>query len=133
MKTNAVLLRLAKSLLALTLMVSIGGHWAVLQSVAWTTMFAANLSANDSLTEAVSKTFDGEHPCPLCCAIKAGKKSEKKSEAAAPELKKFEYVNESPRFVFAAPRVFTLLGSAMALPASLSFAPPVPPPRGCFI
>jgi hypothetical protein len=124
-----MLLRLSKSLLVLTLMVSIGGHWALLQSVAWTTMFAANLSANDSLTEAVSKTFDGEHPCPLCCAIKAGKKTEKKSEAAAPELKKFEYVNESPRFVFAAPTAFTLLGSPAEFPASFSFTPPVPPPR----
>ena len=127
-----MLRRLSKSLLVLALMVSIGGHWAVLQSVAWTTMFAANLSC-DSLTEAVNKTFDGEHPCPLCCAIKAGKKSEQKSETTAPELKKFEYVNESPRFVFAAPTVFTLLGSLAEFPVSFSFTPPVPPPRELFV
>ena len=50
-------------------------------------MLAANLSSQQSLTEAVSQTFDGEHPCPLCKAIAAGKKSGKKSEAIAPVLK----------------------------------------------
>lgn len=32
------------------------------------------------LSEAVAKTFDGAHPCDLCQAVAAGKKSEKKSE-----------------------------------------------------
>ncbi len=127
-----MLLRFSKFLLVLTLMVSIGAHWAVLQSVAWTTMMAANLST-ESFHDAVRNTFDGQHPCPLCKAIKSGKTSEQKSEAPAPELKKFEYVNESPRFVFAAPRFFTLLASRAEFPESLSTAPPVPPPRSFFV
>ena len=119
------MLRLSKWLVVLTLTLSLGGHWALLQSVAWTTMIAANLSANDSFTEVVSKTFDGEHPCPLCKAIKAGKKS----EAAAPTLKKFEFVNQTPPFVFTAPSAFTLVGWRVEFPASFSTAPPTPPPR----
>jgi len=124
-----MLLRLTKWLVVLTLTLSVGGHWALLQSVAWTTMIAANLSANDSLTEAVSKTFDGEHPCPLCKAIKAAKKSEEKKEASMPSLKKFEFVNQSPRFIFSAPSAFTFVGWREAFPASYSTSPPVPPPR----
>lgn len=123
------MLRLSKWLVVLTLTLSLGGHWALLQSVAWTTMIAANLSAHDSLTEAVSKTFDGEHPCPLCKAIKAGKTSEQKSEAVTPALKKFEFVNQTPPFVFIAPSAFTLVGWRVEFPSSFSTAPPTPPPR----
>jgi len=60
-----------------------GAHWAALQTVAWTTMLANNLRTQ-SVSEAVSHTFDGEHPCPLCRAIAAAKKSEKKSAAVSP-------------------------------------------------
>jgi hypothetical protein len=56
-----------------------GGQWMLLQSAAWAGMIVSNLR-HDSLKTAVSQTFDGQHPCPLCKAIEAGKKSEKKSE-----------------------------------------------------
>jgi len=69
------------------LVLTTGAHWAALQTVAWTTMLAANLSSQQSLAEAVSETFDGKHPCPLCKAITAAKKSEKKSELVSPTLK----------------------------------------------
>jgi len=36
----------------------LGGHWLVLQSVAWTRMLA-DFSRQDSLPAAISKTFDG--------------------------------------------------------------------------
>lgn len=124
-----MLLRLSKWLVVLTLTLSVGGHWALLQSVAWTTMIAANLSANDSFSEAVSKTFDGEHPCPLCKAIKAAKKSEEKKEASIPTLKKFEFVSQISPLAFAAPYAFTLVGWRVESFASFSTAPPVPPPR----
>ena len=123
--------RLGHLLLIVSLLAATGGHWAVLQSVAWTTMLAANLST-DSLGEAVSKTFDGEHPCALCQKITAGKQSEKKTEFTAP-LQKFEYVNDAPRFVFVAPTAFTLLAARIEFPDSLSSAPPLPPPRGRFV
>ncbi len=37
-------------------------------------------SQGSSLREAVSKTFDGEHPCPLCKIIKQGRAGEKQKE-----------------------------------------------------
>lgn len=125
---STVFARIGNLLLIVSLLAATGGHWAVLQSVAWTTMLAANLTT-DSLGEAVSKTFDGAHPCELCHTVSAGKKSEKQSEFTAP-IKKFEYVNETPRFVFAAPTDFTLLVARIEFPDSLRSAPPVPPPRG---
>ena len=50
------------------LVLTTGAHWAALQTVAWTTMLANNL-CTQSVSEAVSHTFDGEHLCPLCRAI----------------------------------------------------------------
>jgi len=123
--------RLGHLLLIVSLLAATGGHWAVLQSVAWTTMLAANLTT-DSFGEAISNTFDGKHPCRLCCTVKAGKAAEKKTDFPAP-IKKFEYVNDAPRFVFAAPTMFTLLATRIEFPDSLSSAPPLPPPRGFFV
>jgi len=42
-------------------------------------MLADNLRTG-SVTEAVSKTFDGEHPCPMCNAIKQGRADEKQQD-----------------------------------------------------
>ncbi len=61
------------------LVLSLGLHWAVLQTIAWTGMIV-KYSRDASFTEAVSKTFDGEHPCKLCLAIEKGRADEKKQE-----------------------------------------------------
>lgn len=63
------LLRLARRAVVLALCLSVGLQWVVLQGIAWTGMMI-KFSQQDSLAEAVSKTFDGEHPCPLCNAVK---------------------------------------------------------------
>jgi hypothetical protein len=60
-----------------------GGQWMLLQSAAWAGMIVSNLR-HDSLHTALSDTFDGRHPCPLCKAIESSKKSEKKSEVVTP-------------------------------------------------
>ena len=85
--------RLARRVLVLLLCLSLGMHWAVLQGVAWTGMFLANLNQG-TVTEAVEKTFDGEHPCPLCLAVKEGQNQEKDDSKplAAKSVKKFEAV-----------------------------------------
>jgi hypothetical protein len=62
----------AKFLLVCLLMVSIGAQWAVLQGVAWVGMAVTYSLQDGSLAEGLSKTFDGEHPCPLCKAVKKG-------------------------------------------------------------
>ena len=95
-------------------------------------MLAANLSSQQSLTEAVSQTFDGEHPCPLCKAIAAAKKSEKKSAALTLKLK-IEYPSLAEKLVLVAPRVFKAFQADSRFANSLSTKPPFPPPRRFFL
>ena len=72
--------RLSQILVVAALMVSIGLHWAVLQSAAWVGMAVAYSVEKGSLSEGLSDTFDGDHPCPLCKAVKQGQDSESKSQ-----------------------------------------------------
>jgi hypothetical protein len=113
------------------LVATTGAHWAVLQSIAWTTMFADNLRTG-SLVEAVAHTFDGKHPCALCKVVTAGKKSEKKSDFTL-QLKKLEFPPAAEKFVLVAPSRFELLPLANAFAESLAFQPPNPPPRNRFV
>jgi hypothetical protein len=68
--------RVAKWLLVIALSVSIGAHWAILQTAAWCGM-AITYSQNSSICERLSKTFDGKHPCKMCKMVSEGTKSEK--------------------------------------------------------
>jgi hypothetical protein len=72
--------RVAKNfaLIILVLMIT-GGQWALLQTAAWTGMLVGHLHSQ-TFAVAVSQTFDGQHPCPMCKAIQKGKSSEKKSD-----------------------------------------------------
>ena len=123
--------RFGKHLVVFTLVLATGAHWAALQTVAWTTMLAANLSSQQSFAEAVSATLDGKHPCPLCKAIAAAKKSEKKSEAVAPVLK-MEFPLEAGKMNLFPPAQFELLPLQNTFADSYSSKPPLPPPRGSF-
>jgi hypothetical protein len=66
------------------------GQWAMMQSIAWTGMLVSHLRTAP-LPQAVSLTFDGQHPCPLCNAISQGKKSEKKSDLTS-KLTRLEFL-----------------------------------------
>jgi len=80
----------ARKILLITILLAVtGGQWAVLQSAAWAGMLVNHLRT-ESLASAVSKTFDGDHPCPMCKAIERGKKSEKKSDLAG-SIPRFEF------------------------------------------
>lgn len=56
----------ARWLMVLGLMVSIGLHTVVIQSAAWAGMLVSYSMEKGSVAQAVSDTFDGEHPCELC-------------------------------------------------------------------
>jgi hypothetical protein len=113
--------------MAVALACSIGLHWGFLQSFAWTTMLVDNLATN-SFCAALQRTLDGKHPCPLCKAIAAGKKSEKKSDTLLP-LKKFEALSQSVGFALSPPASFLKIEAPSALLQTLAYAPPTPPPR----
>jgi hypothetical protein len=120
----------------IALFAMLGGHWLVLQSVAWTRMLA-DFSRQDSLTTAISKTFDGEHPCPLCCKIKAGRQQEEQQEKNTPLLKIEKMPdlildNRQSLLTFVSTEADDAVPTVPRLRADLIETPPVPPPRGSF-
>jgi len=119
--------RFAHVLMIIAALAATGTHWTVLQTVAWTSMLARNLCTT-SAREAVVETFDGKHPCCLCKAIAAGKKSEKKKEFVA-SWKQFEFISSRTAFTFQPPETFTLLPEPCVTWNTLMQEPPVPPPR----
>jgi hypothetical protein len=120
--------RFGHALLILALLGAMGAHWTVLQTIAWTTMLADNLQTA-SFSEAVTKTFAGNHPCGLCHNIKKGKKAEKSTEFSL-TLKKLEFVSVRPAFIFSAPQRFDFIPQLQTSFATVLVEPPVPPPRG---
>ena len=72
---------------------SLGLHWAVIQGIAWTTMLVS-YSQSDGIMQAVTKTFDGQHPCPLCEAVEEGSRETSGKDANGGKFpdKKFEAV-----------------------------------------
>jgi hypothetical protein len=126
-----VLVRGKKFLVVLALVLLTGLHWAALQTVAWTTMLADNLR-QQSLTEAVTQTFDGQHPCCLCKAIAAGKHSEKKNEFAF-QSQKLEFPPLNENFTLIAPSQFRLLPLENSSTKSFAQKPLLQPPRGFFV
>lgn len=57
------------------------GPLGLLQAVAWTGM-AFDYSARYGLAEGLGRTFDGQHPCPMCKKITQARQKEKDSKAA---------------------------------------------------
>ena len=121
----------AKYFVIAVLVITTGAHWTALQTIAWTTMLADNLRTQ-SVAEAVSHTFDGEHPCPLCKAIAAAKKSEKKSEMVSPVLK-MEFLPAAEMFVLISPGPASAFSLAKFSADSSFPKPPLPPPRGSLV
>jgi hypothetical protein len=109
----------------------LGAHWALLQTVAWTTMLANNLQSS-SFHDAVTKTFGGRHPCYLCKAIAAGKQSEKKTEFNL-QTQKLEFPPAKQNFVLIAPSQFQLLPQENSFEKSLAQKPLRQPPRGFYV
>lgn len=67
--------RLAQRGIVLLVCLSLGLHWAVIQGIAWTGMLVS-FAKEGTMIEAVQKTFDGQHGCPLCQTVKEGRDSD---------------------------------------------------------
>jgi len=126
--------RLSQILVVAALVVSIGLHWAVLQSVAWVGMAVAYSVEKGSLSEGLSDTFDGDHPCPLCKAVKQGQDSESKSQndqaptTMTKEVKLTLALVTVPQFVFSpsAPHQWIMTSSDLKTRRE---EPATPPPQ----
>lgn len=123
--------KLAQGLVVLSLCVSIGLHWVVLQSAAWVGM-AVTYSVEKGVVQGLSETFDGEHPCPMCKMVNEGVKSEQAPTdgqtppAKVKELKLTLALVSVPTFVF--PSETPQAWSTVSSTASARHERPVTPP-----
>lgn len=111
----------------------LGGHWLVLQSVAWTRMLV-DFSRQDSFTTAVAKTFDGEHLCPMCRKIQAGRQQEEQQQENTPLLKHEKMPDlmldyRQLLLTFIPTEAQDVVPTVPRLRADFIETPPVPPPR----
>lgn len=123
-------LRLAQRGIVLLLCLSLGLHWALLQGIAWTGMILS-FAREGTVIEAVQKTFDGQHGCPLCAKVKEGKQSDQKQPGQSGQsAKKMDAV------LVAVTRLVAPAGEShsfatVSVSATLRIEQPVtPPPRG---
>ncbi len=123
-----MLFALGRATTIVALCLSLGLHWFALQSVAWTTMLVAN-ARRAPLSEAVTRTFDGSHPCDLCDVVSAGKKSEKKSEVL-PTSAKMDLICTTRRVLCSPPWTDYDFAALRFSLVERTLAPPAPPPRG---
>ncbi|HMO50706.1 MAG TPA: hypothetical protein PKE26_09805 [Kiritimatiellia bacterium] len=106
-------------------------HLPLLQVAAWAGMVIA-YSQDSDLATAVEMTFDGDHPCPMCTAIKAQQlKAQPDSfeAASAPPLVLFLDV---PLAWSHRAEVVHLLASSCHEGRPLAFPPETTPPRAFF-
>jgi len=117
----------------LAVLAMLGGHWVALQSIAWARMIG-QYAREGSLGSAISKTFDGRHPCPLCLIVEQGRQQEERDQKNLPWVKlgkAFDLLCDlrptpvPPPPLAATPAVPFVPGQ---LPDWLE-SPPTPPPR----
>jgi hypothetical protein len=103
-------------------------HLPLLQVVAWAGM-VIRYSADTTVNEAVKMTFDGEHPCPLCCAIRKAQEEPRQELNAPASSDRIDLIAHSA----ASWNHISIVHSGFKLPGAhgtpLRQPPPVPPPR----
>ena len=127
--THPYLKKFGYALIALALFLTAGGHYALLQTVAWTTM-VNDFSRTGSLSMAVEKTFDGRHPCSLCKKITKARSTEEKTPATVKAEKKAEVFVAASGSEVPAPICLPLVYGPplFVFHPERSDAPPVPVP-----
>ena len=119
--------RVYQWLVICAIVLSVGGHWFVLQSLAWSGMILS-YSRNSSFIEALQKTFDGRHPCKLCHAVKSGRAAEHQQPRSKIDTQLDLLLPVAwtlvPRVWHGPPIAFEI--NPFPLPTD---KPPVPPPR----
>jgi hypothetical protein len=119
-----VLLRAGKLLVVLGLSLSLSLHWTVLQSVAWMSMFVQY--SQDGLPKALTKTFDGKHPCDLCKMVQKGKQTESAKQKA--EIK-FDPLLAIASISVPPPPPLAVVSHNDSISNQRVESPPHPPPR----
>jgi len=113
------------------LFMAIGGPLALLQAVAWVNM-VHDFSKTDSFSQAVTKTFDGHHLCPLCQKLAKARAAEEKAPVTVKADKEAKVFLNEARSELPIPisRPFAYGSAPYVSMPELFFAPPVPVPIG---
>jgi hypothetical protein len=122
-----MLRQLSKWLVVGALVLATGGHWALLQSVAWVGM-AIHFAHTDGFSVALQKTFDGKHPCKMCKVVEAGRKAAPEQELQKLEVKMDFFCVERSSFLVPAMN-FPMVSPSPEMMLPRTEAPPLPPPR----
>lgn len=120
--------RLLSGLLVLSLLGLAHLHLVVLQVVAWGGMLA-RYSQDRALAEAVEMTFDGDHPCPLCCAIEKARTQPDHALTAQPAPDAPQLFLEQLDAAWAAEDAVAWIPLPVSFSGRALASPPVPPPR----
>ena len=104
-----------------------GGHWMLLQSVAWARMLV-NYSRVASFQTAVVHTFDGNHPCSMCKQIQQAKQSSRQEMKPSEAPREPHFFEAAPGPFFERPWAWLFAGDAWS-PPERNEPPPTPPPR----
>jgi hypothetical protein len=117
--------RIKKTLVAVVLVLSIGLHWPLLQSVAWLNMIVS-FSKEQGFQQAIATVLSGKRPCQLCKFVSAGQKAEQKQTKEI-TTKKFDlFAVTTTRFIFAAPIFHGFAEPLQRL--EIRVCPPLAPP-----
>lgn len=122
-----MLRRLGQVFVICALVVSIGAHWALLQSVAWVGM-AVRFAQTDPLPEALSKTFDGQHPCALCKVVSEGREADTQKPTIKADAK-LDFMLPAAGVAVERPARFLIFPGGARFALDRLEAPPLPPPR----
>jgi hypothetical protein len=110
-----------------------GGHWVVLQSVAWVRM-TVEFSRQATLSTALAKTFSGKYPCRLCLKVQQGMNHEQQQSRKTPWLE----TERLPEGIWQVRCLTAPPAPTVATPQpcfaldfwfDFSESPPTPPPR----
>jgi hypothetical protein len=94
----------------------------------------ADFSQRDSLRTALSKTFDGRHPCALCLKVREGSQEENRQQQRAP----WDKLERMPEVLWQLNRVSVPAAPTAAneqpffapqFYSDFTDSPPTPPPR----
>ncbi|MBU6399177.1 MAG: hypothetical protein KGS61_02570 [Verrucomicrobia bacterium] len=104
----------------------LGLHWGMLQLVAWTGM-VIDYARTAPLEVALVKTFDGKHPCKLCCLIAKARNSENRHDRQVP-VGRLDPFSAPPAVAFFPPTPEALTPCRAGRWAQRVEVPPTPPP-----
>lgn len=111
-----------------TLVLSIGFHWAFLQTVAWAGMLA-RYAQDTSFTVALEKTFNGQNPCSICKIIEKGRETESQHQNKEGQVVKLDFFVPFELLVFHYPALVIDSTDLGLIWSSAGASPPSPPPR----